>query len=91
MCPNTINSGGCMAGTENSCSTLSPGAQQRQSQPSSPSSVQTSWQHRQVVESKQVVESQQVVDCNNTPLSPPEPFTAAFVPDTGHLVAQPHV
>ena len=90
-CPNSINPGGCMAETENSCSPLSQGAQQHQSQPSSPSSVPASWHHRQVVESQQVVESPQVVDCNNTPLSPPEPFTAAFVPDLGPMAAMPHV
>ena len=86
-CPKPINPGGCTAETEGPCSPRLQGAQPKQhdGQPSSLSSVPASWFHQQVVE------SQQVVDCNNTPLSTPKPFTAAFVPDLGLMAALPHV
>lgn len=53
--------------------------------PTTGSSDLASWIHQQVVV------LQQDVDCNITPLSPPTPSTAAFVPNPGPATAMPRV
>ena len=80
MCPKSVDPCGRTAETEDSCSPQPQGAQQPDLQLSS---VLATWVHQQVVG------FQQVVDCNNTPLSTPMPFTAAFVPDPGLKTALP--
>ena len=82
MCLKAVDPCGRTAETEDSCSPQPQGAQQPDFQPSSVSSVLANWVHQQVVG------FQQVVDCNNTPLSPSRPSTAAFVTADLHAGAR---